>query len=112
MAEKKQQKPPVVLDDVFFHVSQVKVGTVLTYMGRLDPRSQWKVAGIDTYSTSRGRIEAKRASQAQHLSDLLTLRRIGGPGRKAEERRLTFSYCSYSAIWRLPQPQAMPEAAE
>lgn len=86
-------------DDVFFHRSQVSIGTTFFNMGRLDHGTVWTVTNIRTitgYGTN-GYPRWKNVHSVQHLFDELMVEREGSN----ETRRLRFSNMSYSAIWRL-----------
>lgn len=96
----KRIKPAVVLDDIFFHKSQLKEGDQLVYYGRWQPLSMWEVVEFRSYYPGKivGEIKVKRVPLIRHLSDVVTLRNTD----TAEVRKVSFSYLSYSAIWRLP----------
>jgi hypothetical protein len=100
--EKKKErrvKPEVVLDDVFFHKSQLTYGTALVYYGRWEPMSKWVVVDIKSHFLGKevGELKVKKVNQIRFLSDILTLRNV----ETNETRTMNFSYISYSAIWRL-----------
>jgi hypothetical protein len=92
-------KPEVVLDDIFFHKSQLQYGTKLIYFGRWDPKSIWEVIDIKSHFLGKevGDVKIKKVNQVRFLSDSLTVRNV----KTQETRTITFSYISYSAIWRI-----------
>jgi|KBSSwiStaDraftv2_1062776.scaffolds.fasta_scaffold00263_47 hypothetical protein len=81
-------------DDVFLHMNQVRVGLELLYWGRLDHGSVWQVVEIKTY-TKNGR--AIKVNNVQTPRDNIVLLRMG----TNETHQISFTYMSYSAIWRL-----------
>jgi hypothetical protein len=86
-------------DDVFFHKGQVRVGAVFRYVGRLDPNSLWRVTKIVSYErVGVGEYKEMPATAVRRLDDNIYLVRDGAPSRT---RAMTFSYMSYSAIWRV-----------
>ena len=95
----KAPKPPVVLDDTFFHKSQVDFGTRLLCIGRMRPNSIWEVVGVESHFLGQnvGDIKLKKVNQIRHLSDIIKIKNI----ETGETRKLPFIYMSYSAIWRL-----------
>jgi len=83
------------IDDVFFHHSQVRIGTRLINYGRLDHGSIWEVREMFELSQSGRR---KRVDAIEYLRDThIVLIRIGSN----ETRQMKFAGLSYSAIWRL-----------
>jgi hypothetical protein len=92
-------KPEIVLDDIFFHKSQLNYGTKLVYYGRWEPMSTWEIVDIKSHFLGKevGDVKIKKVNQVRYLSDSLTLKNTV----TYETRILTFSYMSYSAIWRL-----------
>ena len=90
-------------DSVFFTKRQIKLGTVLTYFGRLDPGSQWEVIRITTElaTTKRdGRIiyRFRDVEVVEKLKDTVYLKRVGNYD---EAKESSFANISYSAIWRI-----------
>jgi len=94
-----QPKPPPILDDTFFHKSQVEFGTRLLCLGRLTPNTIWQVTGIESHflGTRVGDIKLKKVNQIRFLSDMITLK----SEETGEVKKMSFIYLSYSAIWRL-----------
>ena len=87
----------VFTDPIFFHKSQIKVGTVLRHLGRKNPNTIWIVERIwSLRHTQHGWVKSSVAMTIK-LDDLLDLR----CEQTNEVRTLRFSYMSYSAIWRL-----------
>lgn len=84
-------------DSIFFHKSQIRVGTNLRHFGRLNPNTTWCVTSITTYSARGGRMRFTAANEVHHMSDDITL----VCNETHEARSCTFGYLSYSAIWRL-----------
>lgn len=85
-------------DAVFFHKSQISIGTRLKCYGRRDPNSIWRVARISTYvKQPSGKFGLRPTQTVIHLDDQLSLERQG----THDKRQATFSALSYSAIWRL-----------
>jgi len=81
-------------DSVFLHRSQIRIGVVLTYFGRINHGQRWRVTEIMDYrTTDRGR----KLEVVTQSTDAVTLVRIGSN----QTRRISFMYLSYSAIWRL-----------
>lgn len=81
-------------DPVFFHKHQLRVGTALRYWGRRNPGSLWFVTGV----YSAGRVPRSEVF-AKNLSDLIRLKNhVTG-----EIRFRSFSYLSYSAIYRIDE---------
>jgi hypothetical protein len=97
----KRVKPEVVLDDIFFHKSQLHYGTRLIYYGRWEPLSIWEVIDIRSHFLGKevGDVKVKKVNEIRYLSDSLTVRNI----KTSETRQVSFSYLSYSAIWRLQE---------
>lgn len=104
VAIRNQQEP--ALDDIFFHKSQIAVGTTLRYVGRLDPGSLWDVTSITSHTWRGGSAHPTVVPGVQYLSDTLHLRRRGN----GDAHAATFVYLSYSAIWRIAHgvPRARP----
>lgn len=94
-----QSKPAPIMDDVFFHKSQIEYGTRILCLGRLTPNAIWRVTMIESnFLGSRlGDIKLKKVNQIRYLSDVITLK----SEETGEVRKMTFIYLSYSAIWRL-----------
>lgn len=85
-------------DDVFFHRSQIQIGTRFLNFGRIAHGTLWEVVEIKSYRITRsGRAIPSRIDAVQKLSDDIVLRRLGSN----EIRQLAFAGLSYSAIWRL-----------
>ena len=95
-------RPAPIDDDIFFHKAQLRVGSVLVYMGRTDPGSRWVITSIKSHfktsATSKAPYRLRDVDSVRHLSDDIHIQRIGGDG---STRSCTFAYMSYSAIWRL-----------
>lgn len=91
-------KPAPILDDVFFHKSQVRIGTAFVYMGRMDPLSVWTVVDVHTFARSKNGWKRRRAEEVAKLKDEVVLHREGGQHKSLQ---LSFQYMSYSAIWRM-----------
>jgi len=92
---------PVVLqtDPIFFHKSQLAVGTRLRCFGRRDPNTTWVVEEVWTIKRNRhggGEVRV-RVTVPQTLRDRLVLRREYG----STSHELSFGSASYSAIWRI-----------
>lgn len=81
-------------DNIFLHRSQINIGLELIYFGRLDHGSIWRVIEIKTYSPG-GR--ATKVAHINSLGDTVVMLRRGSN----ETRQISFSYLSYSAIWRV-----------
>lgn len=121
--EPRKQKG-FVPDNVFFHKSQVSIGTELILIGRnaiadalegADASegallaaqmegaeklaSVWVVFRIDSHALGKvvGEFRAKRVKGVQFLNDVLHLRNV----HTGETRTAHFSYLSYTAIWQL-----------
>jgi hypothetical protein len=93
-------KPAPIQDSVFFHKSQVHVGSKLLNLGRLTPRTIWEVTAIRTFiRTSSGGYRAHRVQTPNHLSDIVVLKCLD----VRMMRECTFGNLSYSAIWRLAE---------
>jgi len=95
----KRDKPDVILDDIFFHKSQVKYGKTLLYYGRWQPMSRWDVIKIESHFLGKevGDVTTKKVNEVRYLSDIITVQNI----ETGQKRQLSFAYLSYSAIWRL-----------
>lgn len=93
------KKPEVILDDVFFHKSQLDFGVRLKYHGRMNPESTWEVVGIESHFLGNdvGDIKLKKVNQIRYLSDMIKVKNV----ETGETKKLPFIYMSYSAIWRL-----------
>ena len=83
-------------EDVFFTKSQISIGTHLDYVGRSN-QSQWVVTRIISHDA---KLRPVHTHEVQFLSDRIYFRRANAP-RSTAERSGTFSYLSYSAIWRI-----------
>lgn len=85
-------------DDVFFHKSQLKIGTELMKFGRIDHGSVWAVTAIYTWAYNlRDEWHYVLATEVKHLYDEIVLVN----NATGERHRVRFSALSYSAIWRL-----------
>ena len=95
----RKPKPPVMLDDIFFHKTQLDFGTRLKCYGRLKLPSVWEVVGIESHFLGKyvGETQLKKVNQIRHLSDLISLRNL----ETGEVMKFSFAYISYSAIWRI-----------
>ena len=97
--ETKKKKPPALPDSIFFIKEQIKIGTILTYYGRLNPQSSWRVDRIVSHKLSpRGTWTPEPVKTVRYLSDIVYLGLIG----TTFVRQGSFSHLSYSAIWRIP----------
>lgn len=96
-------KKPKPLDDaIFFHTAQIKIGTQLHHMGRLAPNTIWVVTAITTLELVGPRTyKTKSVTSVRTLRDTITLRQVGASKTSKDIRQGTFSYLSYSAIWRM-----------
>lgn len=94
-----KKKPDVILDDVFFHKTQLTPGVKLICYGRLDPLSEWEVVEMKSRFTGKtvGEIKTRKVMELRFLSDKIYLRNTKTNDVKIQ----TFSGMSYSAIWRL-----------
>lgn len=81
-------------DRVFFHRSQIKVGTRLIDFGRRNHGDEYVVIDIKT-TNSRGKLIP--VPEPIKLSDLVVMRKL----KHNEPRTVTFQSISYSAVWRL-----------
>lgn len=93
----KATKPEPRPDPVFFIKRQIHVGAHLIHLGRRQSPTTWVVTRIISHDT-HGR--PRRMHEVDYLSDRVYLKRANGPSSMAE-RSATFSYLSYSAIWRI-----------
>jgi hypothetical protein len=86
---------PVVVhnDPIFFHKSQVRIGSRLRCFGRSRPATTWVAQRIWTFNR-RGR---SYVTAVQTLRDVVELR----CEETGERLDLRFGSISYSAIWRL-----------
>lgn len=85
------------LDPIFFTKDQITVGTKFRYCGRTNPNGVFEVTHIKSYKKSgKGNWYATRETEVQKLNDKVT---VVGPEK--DVRTFSFSYLSYSAIWRL-----------
>lgn len=103
-APKKAKKRPTYTtyeeDPIFFTMGQVHVGALLTHVGRKSPQTSWRVTRIVSHQAIRGEWRPKKVLIVEHMSDRIYLRRVDAPATFSE-RSATFSYLSYSAIWRI-----------
>lgn len=97
--DEKRVKPDVVLDDIFFHKSQISYGTDLVYYGRWEPLSEWQVIKIESHFLGKmvGEVNVKKTNEVRLLSDIITVQN----NETGQKRHLSFSYLSYSALWRI-----------
>lgn len=96
----KKKKPEPILDDIFFHKSQLKLGKTLICYGRLDPLSEWDITHIETHELAPRLKDGFRwvsSKEVRYLSDKIYLKNK----ETGITRICTFSNMSYSAIWRL-----------
>lgn len=85
-------------DEVFFHKSQIRVGTRLINYGRTRHGTEWTVIEVKTFKVGRtGRAYASKTGGVAKLTDEVVVRRKGAN----ETRQISFAAMSYSAIWRL-----------
>ncbi len=86
-------------DPVFFHKSMVEIGTKFVHYGRKNPLSTWEVTKITSWFTTNkpGIFKPKSIKEIRHLDDDIILQNVD----TGEEKKATFGYLSYSAIWRL-----------
>lgn len=87
----------IFADPIFFHKSQVSVGSRLRYFGRTNPNSEWRVVAIQSYRRVNKTWRMHHVEQVAHLGDDV----IVVNQATWEQRTISFSYMSYSAIWRL-----------
>ncbi len=97
-AESWRDAPIVVYTDpVFFHKTQVHVGSRFLHLGRRAPRTNWIVQRVWTFSSEKyGRVR-QYVANVRKLDDILEMR----CEETGEIRTVRFIYMSYSAIWRL-----------
>jgi len=97
-AESWRDAPIVVYTDaIFFHKSQIRVGSRFLHLGRRAPRTTWIVQRVWTFTSEKyGRVR-QYVANVRTLNDILELR----CEETGEERTIRFQYCSYSSIWRL-----------
>lgn len=86
-------------DNIFFHRSQVTVGTRIVNFGRVYHGEVWTVIEIrDYYKSARsGEMRTRRVNEVIKLTDDLVLR----SDDRNITRQVSFGTLSYSAIWRL-----------
>lgn len=95
---KQIKKPPALPDSIFFIKDQIKLGTLLTYFGRLSPMSQWRVERIVSHKLSpTHKWQPEQVRVVRYLSDIVYMRRVD----TKFIRQGKFSHLSYSAIWRI-----------
>lgn len=86
-------------DPIFFHRSQLKIGTRILNFGRLTHGQLWEVIEIYTWKPDgSGNLIRTPAREVTRLTDDIILQTIRQP---RQIRQTTFSTMSYSAIWRL-----------
>lgn len=91
----------VYTDPIFFAKYNIHVGTRLIYYGRTASGKRLTVEAIWTFKSSpHGRLRSYVTS-VQKLDDILELR--GDDGTHWER---TFSYCSYSSLYRLEESRS------
>lgn len=98
-AKNSWQTAPIVVysDPIFFHKSQIKVGSHFLHFGRRMPRTNWIVQRIWTFQKEKyGRVRSY-VTDVRTLNDILEMR----CEETGEIRSVRFGYISYSAIWRL-----------
>ena len=83
-------------DPVFFTKDQIRVGTVLVHVGRLDP-SAWEVVRI---AHTNIREVRHWVDTVESFADRVYLKRSNG-GITSPLRVLGFGYLCYSAVWRV-----------
>ena len=83
----------VYTDPIFFHKTQVRLGSRFRCFGRRNPNATWVAYGFWTH-VKRGKAYV---TAPQTLSDLVRLR----CEETGETLEITFGSLSYSAIWRL-----------
>jgi hypothetical protein len=95
-------KIPVAVysDPVFFHKSNVKVGTTFRNVGRLSPNTTWVVQAIWTMTRTSLGITRHYVADVRTLQDRIELR----CEENGETKNLAFGGMSYSAIWRVEEP--------
>lgn len=105
--EAKRIKPPVILDDIIFHMSQLRVGDTLVCYGRWQPLSRWQILKFDSHYVGKieGEIKVRKVNELRRLHDVVTVRNVA----TQEIKKMTFAYMSYSAIWRLETKGANDE---
>ena len=93
--------PLRAFDPVFFAKEDIKVGTILLHMGRLEENQRrYKVVQIHTFTKSdKENFRQESVDEVQKLSDVVYMTAVSGP--PTFRRRATFGYLSYSAIWRI-----------
>ncbi len=87
----------VYSDPIFFHKSNVKVGTRFRNYGRLTSGTTWVVQAI--WTTSHGQFGVTRhyVASVRTLKDRVDLR----CEENGDIKNLVFSGMSYSSIWRV-----------
>lgn len=89
-------------DNTFFPITAIRVGVKLKNYGKRDPGAIWEVTAIHTYKRRpSGSFDLLRVSEVQHLSDLISIKRVVHDTAMVNQRRPTFGSIAYSAIWRL-----------
>lgn len=83
-------------EDVFFTKAQISIGAHLLYVGR-SHQDRWVITRIISHDE---RSRPVHVHTVKYLSDRVYFRRANAPKSQAE-RSGTFSYLSYSAIWRV-----------
>jgi len=88
-------------DSVFFHKSQVVVGTKLVNFGRMYHGEIWEVVEIRSYRKAQktGRMLTLNIEETSKLNDDVLIR----SNERNITRQVTFGTLSYSAIWRLAE---------
>lgn len=80
-------------DRIFIHYSQVSIGLVLEYFGRLDHGSRWRITGITSHKDGR------HVTIPRSLHYTIQLVRV----HSNETHEISMAHLSYSATWRIPQ---------
>ena len=85
-------------DPIFFHKGQIKIGTILQNVGRLENGTHWRVTRIRSLRPAPRRYKIEDVDFVHKLNDTIYLHRVGNPEMV---RFVLFQTLSYSAIWRL-----------
>jgi len=91
-----------ISDAIFFGPEDLHVGSVMRYMGRTAPNSNWEITRIESFRLKGNgtRYQIKRVKTAEHLHDYVYMTCTHGL-RRGETVCVTVGYASYSAIWRI-----------
>jgi len=87
----------VFTDPIFFHKSNIRLGTRFRNYGRLTSGTTWVVQAIWTLSHSSFGVSRHMITNVRTLKDRLEMH----CEETGEIKTLAFDYMSYSAIWRL-----------